>query len=161
MGFMSYSKTYLNLCMQLFLLHLGNYFAYNWRALSWRSRQSLSLLNTYSSVFCLFLPLSYHSYVPTFDRGGFSDAHTFWPHSFLYKSFFWSWPFLFFVEWQYFEAAFYWGTGTNDIKVFVFVFVIEVRKSSGHLSRWTMNLHVECSLEAEHLQSSNINPMFP
>lgn len=26
-GFMSYTKTYLKLCMQLFLLHLGNYFA--------------------------------------------------------------------------------------------------------------------------------------
>lgn len=35
-GFMSYNKTYLNLCMQLFLLHLGNYFAIgNLKALSW------------------------------------------------------------------------------------------------------------------------------
>lgn len=34
-GFMSYNKTYLNLCMQLFLLHLGNYFAIsNFKALS-------------------------------------------------------------------------------------------------------------------------------
>lgn len=67
-----------------------------------------------------------------------------------------------FVEWQCFKTAFYWGTGTDDIKsLFVCVFVIEVRMSSSHLSRWTMNLCVECSLEAEHLQSSNINPMFP
>lgn len=69
-GFMSYNKTYLNLCMQLFFLQFFKYFAICNQSIKLKIKAIFRVLKMLSSVFCRFPP-SWASYkfVPTFFIG--------------------------------------------------------------------------------------------
>lgn len=72
--------------MQLFLLHLGNYFIRNLKALSWWFKKKgnlggFEITNTvqYSAFFLLFW--ASNKLVPTFLIGLDTQTHRLWPHS--------------------------------------------------------------------------------